>query len=169
VGVADVRDALRMAPERRESMRVEELMRPPLVVPKTAPLHRVLSQMREAGQRLAVVIDEYGGTAGIVTAEDLLEEMAGEIEAQAPPRPSMAGAGRLLPGTAPLDHVLDEVGLELPTGEYSTLAGFLLHRLGDLPRMGDGVEFDGWSLRVASLDGHRIAWVAIQRPAAATT
>jgi magnesium and cobalt exporter, CNNM family len=166
VGVADVRDALRVAPDRRAAVRVEELMRPPLVVPHTADLHRVLARMRAAGQRTAVVIDEYGGTAGIMTAEDVLEEMAGEIEAQAPPGLAGASPGWLLPGTAPLDHVLEEVGLELPAGEYATVAGFLLHRLGDLPAAGDVVELDGgWSLRVASMDGHRIAWVAVQPPA----
>lgn len=164
VGVAEVRDALRIAPERRASVPVEEFMRPPVVVPATVHLDRLLTLLRAAGERMAVVIDEYGGTAGIVTAEDLLEEMAGEIDAQPPRRPPLQGPGHLLPGAAPLDQVLDETGLELPRGEYSTLAGFLLDRLGDLSEVGDVVALDGWSLRVLSQDGHRIAWVEIRDP-----
>jgi putative hemolysin len=110
---------------------------------------------------MAVVIDEYGGTAGILTAEDLMEEVAGEIESRPPRLPKYAGPGHLLSGATPLDQVMDETGLELPAGEYVTVAGFLLERLGELAEPGDSLELDGWELRVVAVDGHRIAWVAV--------
>lgn len=162
VGVASVHDALRFPPERRGAVRLEVLMRAPVVVPETVHLDRLLAQMRAAGDRMAVVIDEYGGTAGIVTSEDLMEEMAGEIEDRPARPPSGAGPGHLMPGDAPLDRVLEETGLELPTGEYATVAGFLFERLGGFPKPGDSVELDGWMLRVAATEGHRITWVAVR-------
>src|SRR5215471_16145430 len=139
-------------------------MRSPLVVPRSVHLDRLLLQMRAAGERMAVVVDEYGGTAGIVTAEDLLEEIAGEIDSEPARLPALEARGQLLPGVAPLEQVLDETGLELPEGAYATLAGYLLDRMGDLPAVGDGVDLDGWRLRVAALDGRRIAWVEITGP-----
>lgn len=78
--------------------------------------------------------------------------------------PAAARAGSSSSWAAPLDQVLDETGLELPPGEYSTLAGFLLDRLGDLSEVGDEVALDGWLLRVVSQDGHRIAWVEVHGP-----
>jgi CBS domain containing-hemolysin-like protein len=164
LGIASLRDALGVEAHRRGRVRLDELMRPPLVVPGTVPLDQVLSRMRAGSVRMAVVLDEYGGTAGIVTAEDLMEEVAGEIEARPPRLPEYTGRGYLLPGAAPLEQVLDETGLELPEGDYVTVAGFLLDRLGELAEPGDSLELDGWELRVMAVDGHRIAWVAVISP-----
>jgi CBS domain containing-hemolysin-like protein len=164
VGVAEVHDALRLPPEDRPAVPVERLMRRPLVLPATVHLDRLLAQLRESGERMAVIIDEYGGTAGIVTAEDVLEEMAGEIDAQPLRRPPLEARGWLLPGAAPLDQVLDETGLELPDGPYATLAGFLFDQLGELPEVGDAVELDGWTVRIAATDRHRITWVDVSGP-----
>ncbi len=163
VGVAGVMDALRVEPARRGVVRVEELLQAPLVVPESIHLDRLLTRMRGSHELMAIVIDEYGGTAGIVTMEDLMEEAAGEIEDRPARPPAAQGAGRILPGTAPLSQVLDETGLELPEGEYATLAGFLLDRLGDLPETGDEVRLDVWVLRVVAVDDRRIGWVAVVR------
>jgi CBS domain containing-hemolysin-like protein len=163
VGVAGVMDALRVGPERRGAVRVDELSRPPLLVPESIRLDRLLAQMRRTGEKMVVAIDEYGGTAGIVTKEDLMEEAAGEIEDRPSEPPPEERTARVLPGTAPLSQVLDETGLELPEGEYATLAGFLLERLGDIPQPGDEVRLDGWALRVVAMEDHRIRWVAIRQ------
>jgi CBS domain containing-hemolysin-like protein len=162
VGIASAQDALRVEPERRGQVRLDDLMRPPLVVPEAIHLDQLLARMRRAGLRMAVVIDEYGGTAGIVTAEDLMEEAAGEIESRPLRLPAYAGPGRLFPGAAPLEQVIEETGLELPEGEYGTVAGFLHDRLGKLPEPGDSLKPDGWELRVVVVDGHRITWVAVR-------
>jgi CBS domain containing-hemolysin-like protein len=164
VGTVDVKDGLRLPAGGRPLARIDALMRPPLVLPESLPLDQALARMRAGEQRMAVAIDEYGGTAGIVTMEDVLEEVAGEIEERPPVRPPGDGRSRVLPGGAQLDQVLDETGLELPSGEYATLAGFLLHRLGEFPRPGDVVEADGWTLRVLAMDGRRVAWVSVGRP-----
>jgi CBS domain containing-hemolysin-like protein len=164
VGVVGVRDALGVEPPRRAEVRLADLAQPPLAVPESVHLDRLVVQLRASGQTMAVAVDEYGGTAGIVTLEDLLEEAAGEIDVR-PTRPAApAGSARVLPGAAPLSQVLDETGLELPEGEYATLAGFLLERLGGLPRAGARAEFEGWQLEVTWVDGHRIRWVTVSTP-----
>ena len=164
VGVAGVRDALGVPAARRADVRLEELAQPPLVVPVSVHLDRLVLQLRGSGQTMAVAVDEYGGTEGIVTLEDLLEEAAGEIDVRPTLPAAPPGSARVLPGGAPLSQVLDETGLELPEGEYATLAGFVLERLGGMPRAGARVEYDGWVLEVSWVDGHRIRWVTVSEP-----
>jgi CBS domain containing-hemolysin-like protein len=123
--------------------------------------------MREQRAQLAVVLDEYGGTAGIVTVEDLLEEIVGDIEDEHDPgRRTARPLGRtlLLPGGLHPDEVLDAVGFALPDGEFETLAGYLLDRLGHIPTVGEQVVDDGWTFTVVSMDRRRIETVQVGRP-----
>ena len=169
IGLARVEDALRVTRTDRDSTAVTEFMRPTMVVPETKDLPSLLSEMRAARIQFAVVVDEYGGFAGIVTDEDLLEEIVGEIQ-EGLPEVGPAKAPGLLPGAAHDDQVLDETGFSMPDeeGDYETLAGFMLSRLGHIPVVGETVTEDGWSFTVTEMADHRIAWVSVSPPAIPT-
>jgi CBS domain containing-hemolysin-like protein len=145
------------------------LIEPILAVPESRDLAEVLIDLRREGAHLAVVVDEYGGTAGIITLEDILEEIVGEIadehdpRADPPARPTAAGEW-ILPGTTHPDELADETTLVIPEGEYETLAGFMLDRLGHIPGSGEIVAFEGWTLRVEAMDRRRIAEIRVQSP-----
>jgi magnesium and cobalt exporter, CNNM family len=165
LGVVRVEDALAVAPHERRRLKVSAVVRPTFVVPETKDLLSLISEMRQHQSQLVAVIDEYGGLAGIVTDEDLLEEIVGEIDE------GRAGARierdpGMLPGWAGEDQVLEETGFAMPPGEgsYETLAGFLLSRLGHIPTVGEFVEVEGWKFEITRLDEHRIAWVRVHRP-----
>jgi CBS domain containing-hemolysin-like protein len=142
-------------------------MTPPFVVPESRDLGHLLLEMREQRAQLAVVLDEYGGTAGILTLEDLLEEIVGEIDDEHDPRRRVTrplGRTLLVPGGLHRDEVIDVVGLELPDGDYETLAGYLLDQLGHIPVVGEEVSADGWTFTVVAMDRRRIETVQVVRP-----
>jgi CBS domain containing-hemolysin-like protein len=170
VGVVLVKSVHGVAPSTRTSTTVGELMSEVVVVPETRSLQGVLADLRGARSHLAVVVDEYGGTAGIITLEDVLEEIVGEIDdehdVRAPiltPTSSRSGPWEL-PGSLHPDEVLDATGFDPPEGEYETLAGFVLDRLGRIPSVGDQFEFEGWKLRVAGMDGLRVDLIELTGP-----
>ena len=163
VGVVSVMDALQVPSEQRGTIPLSDLMQPVGAVPESLHLDALLRQMRQVGAFMMVVVDEYGGTAGIVTREDLMEEAAGEIDARPQRTPIHGGEGRLLPGAASLEQVQDETGLELPEGEYATLAGYLLYRLGEIPSQGERVSLGPWTLEAVQVTARRIDWVSISR------
>lgn len=164
VGVVHVRDLMR--PGVDSTRPLVGIVRPVMSLPASKVVLDALQEMREAGQHLAVVQDEYGGTAGIVSLEDLVEEIVGDIrdEYDDPDTrtTSRLGTGFLCEGRLPVREVLTEVGLELPRGPYETLAGFLVFALGRLPVVGDTVDFAGWQLSVASMEGRRVAQVSLR-------
>ena len=169
IGLARVEDALKVARADRDATAVTEFLRPTMVVPETKDLPSLLSEMRAARIQFAVVVDEYGGFAGIVTDEDLLEEIVGEIQ-EGLPEVDPAKAPGLLPGTAHHDQVHDETGFSMPDdeGDYETLAGFMLSRLGHIPVVGETVTEDGWSFTITEMSDHRIARVSVSPPATPT-
>nr|BFE63434.1 hypothetical protein GCM10020063_079600 [Dactylosporangium thailandense] len=132
-------------------------------LPASKRVLAALSEMRREGHHLAVVVDEYGGTAGIVTLEDLIEELVGEIhdEYDAPPAPARVDE---VDGRLNLADLAERMGLRLPSGPYETVAGFLMARLGRVPEVGDQVRHDGWHLRVSTVEGRRVARVSVSRP-----
>ncbi len=170
-GVAHAKDVLRVPTDQRETTAVGAVTREAHFVPEGRDLESLLTELRAPGVQLAVVVDEYGGTAGIVTLEDLLEEIVGEIEDEhdpVSPRPdltaSLPSGTSVLEGTTHLDEVRDLTGLALPEGQYETLAGFLLDRLGHLPEAGERVVHDGWELQVLAMERRRIAQVQVVAP-----
>jgi CBS domain containing-hemolysin-like protein len=167
VGLAHIKDTYRFPPEERDAQVVASIMQEPLLVPESRPLPVLLSEMRGAHKHLAVVLDEYGGTAGIVTIEDLLEEIVGEIEdeydpsGEGPSLTSQPSGVHVVSGMLHLDEVRETTGLEIPEGDYETLAGFLLTQFNRIPEQGDHVCHGSWELKVVEMDKHRIAKVLI--------
>ncbi len=171
-GVVHVKEVLGLdAADRRSSPAVHLARRVPFV-PETAPLEDVLRQLREDGLHLAAVIDEFGSVAGVVTIEDLIEEIVGEIDdehdpAQSSPvaaRPVVPGGPVVLSGRLHPDEVEEASGLVVPPGPFDTLAGFVLTLLGHIPAVGASCSHDGWTLTVVELDGRRVASVRLEPP-----
>ncbi|TDD64102.1 HlyC/CorC family transporter [Jiangella aurantiaca] len=158
VGFVHVRDLFDPEMSGR-SIRVGELVRDVLVLPGTKRVLPAMTEMRRQGSHLAVVADEYGGTAGIVTLEDLVEELVGEIrdEYDTDELPVAAAAGGVVDvdGMLNIGDFAERTGVELPDGPYETAAGFVVARLGRLPSLGDVVEYDGVCIEVVALDGRR--------------
>jgi putative hemolysin len=145
--------------------RVGDVARDVLLLPATRHILSALTDMRREGAHLAIVVDEYGGTAGIVTMEDLMEELVGDIkdEYDEEPETTRTLTGALeVDGLLNLDDFEDETGLELPEGPYETVAGFLIQQLGHLPNVGDTATFDGHTITVIELDGRRVARVKVE-------
>ncbi|HZC28080.1 MAG TPA: hemolysin family protein [Actinopolymorphaceae bacterium] len=163
VGFVHVRDLLNPEVATR-SVRVGDLSREVLFLPGTKRLLTALSEMRARSQHLAIVLDEYGGTAGIVTLEDLVEELVGDIRdeydtaAEASSRRLVSGDVEV-DGRLGLDDFADETGVSIPDGPYETVAGFVIARLGHLASVSEQVKLDGHSFTVVALDGRRIARV----------
>ena len=171
MGVVGVPDALGVPPDRRASTPVSAVAREPIYVPESLGLDKVLAALRAADADLAIVVDEYGGTDGVVTVEDLIEELVGEIADEYDVDVAEAGTqdltapdgGRtfLVDGLLREDEVAEQTGFRLPEGPYETLAGFLLSRLGHIPVPGESLEADGWEFTVMEVDRHRIEQVRV--------
>lgn len=161
VGVVHVKQAVAVPRERRAEVPVAALSEDAPHVPETMPLDHLLGELRTQGFQLAIVVDEYGGTSGLVTLEDLVEELIGEV-ADEHDR-ARAGIARIaddiiFPADLRPDELLDQIGIEVPEDpEYDTVAGFVLIDLGRLPQVGDSVALpDGGKLTVVRMDGRRI-------------
>ncbi len=164
IGFVHVRDLLDPEVANR-SVRVSELVRQTLVLPWTRQILAALADMRREGTHLAIVADEYGGTAGIVTLEDLVEELIGDIRDEydvAEPETKRHRGGEVeVDGLLNLDDFEDETGIELPEGPYETVAGYIMARLGRLPAVGDAVEFEDHRLQVRETEGRRASRVLV--------
>ncbi|MGY1741996.1 MULTISPECIES: hemolysin family protein [unclassified Blastococcus] len=169
VGFVHVRDLFLPNHPAGRAATVGDLARGVKRLPGTAGVLTALSEMRRENQHLAIVVDEYGGTDGIVTLEDLIEEVIGEIydeydEEVAPEPAEVPGGPQEVDGLLNLDDFAEATGLQLPEGPYETVAGFVLAELGRLPQVGDVVEVEGRRLGVLELDGRRIARISVTRP-----
>jgi CBS domain containing-hemolysin-like protein len=161
VGLVHVKQAWAVAPEARAATPVSELMTDPVRVPESMGADALLATLRTQGLQLAVVTDEYGGTAGIVTLEDLVEEIVGELDDEFDrARPEILQRGQSVVFDASLrpDELADRAGIVVPDSEeWDTIAGFVLDRLERLPELGDEVSLSPTAvLRVERIDGHRI-------------
>ena len=132
--------------------------------PDAAKALHVLRQMQKRRVQMALVVDEHGGAAGIVTVEDLVEELVGEIYDETDPDLATvvheADGTIVVPGRFPI-HDLPDIEVEVPGGEYTTIAGLVLDRLGSIPGPGDETIVDGWRLTVRAMRGHAITEVAL--------
>jgi putative hemolysin len=163
IGFIHVRDLF--SPDNVRGRKVGELTRDVAMIPATKPLLPAMSEMRRGGDHLAVIVDEYGGTAGIVTLEDLIEELVGDIRDEydvgEDDAKQLKGGDVEVDGLLNLDDFADATGAELPDGPYETVAGAIMATLGRLPKSNDAVELDGIRLKVTKMDGRRIARVRV--------
>lgn len=170
VGLVNVRRAVAVPFERRHEVSVmsSSLSIEPARVPETMRLAPLLVQLRDEGMQMAVVVDEYGGTAGIVTLEDVVEEVVGEVNDEHDRRRGIRAVAEhsyQVPGTLRPDELLDQTGIILPEdGPYETLAGLVMERLGHIPEVGDEVQVDGATLKVTVMEGRRVASIRVTGP-----
>jgi putative hemolysin len=169
VGILHVRDLFKALYDRGiDNVRIEELLRPPFFVPETKDLAALLAEFRKVNQHMAIVVDEYGATEGIVTLEDLLEEIVGEIEDEYDlPDESLQRIDEhtvRVDGTYPIDDFNEQFKTELPQEDYHTLAGFVFGALGRAPEQNDEVQWNGLRFRVVEIDGARIEQLDVEFP-----
>ena len=169
VGVVHVKHAVAVPRAKRAEVPVAALMEDAVRVPETMRLDQLLEELRTRGFQLAIVVDEYGGTAGLVTLEDLVEEIVGEVaDEHDRARAGVVGtaAEMTIPAELRPDEVREQTGVGIPDSEdYETIAGFVLRELGRIPEIGDEVVLDdGAVLRVERMDGRRISRLRYRQP-----
>jgi CBS domain containing-hemolysin-like protein len=167
-GVVHVKQAFAVPAGDRATIRVGTLASQVPTVPSSLDGDALLDALRGQGLQVAIVVDEYGGTAGIVTLEDLVEEIVGDVRdehdrlevSQVQPLDEQSW---IISGLLRADEVADAVGFVMPEGGYETVAGLVLERLGRIPDVGDEIELDGWRLTVTRMDRRRIADLRLTR------
>ena len=179
VGVLFVHDLIRAGPRRsagdlteRSPLDISRRIRQPHVVPESRQVLDALSEMRQQRRAFAVVVDEYGGVAGVLTVKDLIEPLVGqlsdEFDADEGPEIVRVDVNRwLIDGRTSVDDVQERLGIGLPEGEYVTIGGYLFDGFGHIPVEGEELAVDGWELRVVELEKRRIAKVLAKRVAPA--
>ncbi len=167
VGMVHAKDLLVAQADGRGQEPVNRVMRPVLYVPEMKPVVDLLEEMRRQGIQLAVVLDEFGGTSGIVTIEDLLEELVGEIPGEFRPERRLVvlqQADRIVVDAAiPLDDLNERFRITLPTTEANTLGGFIFHHLGTIPEAGATFRYESLEVKIESATRTRIGLVQIRR------
>ena len=175
IGILHYKDLLPIWQERRSAIRtgrpsrafrIERLLRPHLVVPETKVLSQLLEEFRRGHSHMAMVVDEFGTIAGMLTVEDVLEQLVGRIEDEHDEKVERrAASGNVeLDGATRIRDLENEYGIEIHTsGGFETLAGFLLFKLGEIPRVGESVEYDGRRFTVVEMDRNRIARVKTEK------
>ena len=153
--------------DRLSPLDISRRLRQPYLVPESRLVLEVLSDMRRDKRAFAVVVDEYGGVAGVLTVKDLLSALVGDLRDEfdrggEPDIIRVDGTRWLVDGSASIDDVREQLGIELPEGEYVTLGGYLFDAFGHIPEEGERVPFEQWELRVAEMDKRRVAKVVVQ-------
>jgi putative hemolysin len=166
LGVLHVRDLFTAVHERGiGGVRVAEIVRPAYIVPETKDLGSLLQEFRRTNNHFAVVVDEYGGTAGICTLEDLLEEIVGEIEDEFDVAEEQIeqidDETFRVDGMFPIDEFNERFGADLPDEDYHTVGGWVFGQLGRAPQPGDDVAHDGMRFDVLEVEGNRIEKIAV--------
>ena len=153
---------------------VAKRVREPYIAPESRLALEILAEMRRARRAFAVVVDEYGGVAGVLTINDLVSERVGDLrdefdQASLPAIERVDKSRFLVDGSCGVDDVRSELGIPIPVRGYVTLGGFLLEGFDRIPEEGDELEFSGWTFRVTRMDRRRVAKVVVQAPAATMT
>lgn len=167
IGVVHAKDLMRAERDGHEARTVAELARPAHFVPETKKVSVLLREMQRDRFHMAIVVDEYGGTAGLITLEDIIEELLGEIvdefDLEDPMIEPLPGGDVRVNARMGLDEVNDLIHGQLPEGDWDTIGGLLLSELGHVPAEGECVEVDGWQLTAQRIQGRRIGRVRLHR------
>ena len=165
IGLAYAKDLMGAERDGKQGVPVLELVRPARFVPETKRVPDMLREMQRDKFHMAIVVDEYGGTAGLVTLEDLIEELVGEItdefDIDDPIVEPLPGGGIRVHARTPLDEVNDLLGARLPEGDWDTVGGLVYDRIGHVPVEGESVDVPGWRLTAQRIQGRRIGRVSI--------
>lgn len=170
IGIVHAKDLLSavLSPESKE-FTARKFVREAIYVPETTSVNSLLREFRANRQHIAIVMDEFGGTAGIVTLEDLLEEIVGEVsdpfDLVTPDIQPQQDGTVLIDGLTLIEEVNDQLGLHLKDPDYDTIAGFVLGKLGRMPRLGDVIEADNIRLQVEEMDGLRVSRLSLEHQA----
>jgi putative hemolysin len=166
IGVVHAKDVLKCLLD-KNGQDLRTIMRPALFIPESKDLHQLLAEFRRARSLMAIVQDEFGGTAGLVTIEDLVEEIVGEIVDEydvEEPEVQPVGEGEwLVDGRMHVDDVNHEIGSQFESDEFDTLGGYVFGLFGRQPSKGEAIEVDDWDLGVAETDGRRVMRVLVRR------
>jgi len=170
IGILLAKDLLRRFREGEEIQKFDlrELLRPPVFIPESKRLNALLTQFRESHNHIAIVVDEYGGVAGLATIEDVLEQIVGDIDDEHDPEEAddiqVQGDGRIIVlALTRIDDFNDYFDVALSDDEYETVGGLIMHELGHMPRRGEALDFAGFRLRVLSADRRRIHRLEVTR------
>jgi CBS domain containing-hemolysin-like protein len=167
VGLVYLKDLVRRARSGGGQEPVRASLRPAVFVPEQKRVAELLREMQSKQFHMAIVVDEHGGTAGLVTLEDLLEEIVGEItdeyDVAEPGVERMPGGSLRVPGKLPIDDLSEELDMELPDTEWDTVGGLVFNLLGHVPEPGETVGFEGLELKTERVQGRRIVSVLITR------
>ncbi|HXQ43221.1 MAG TPA: hemolysin family protein [Acidimicrobiales bacterium] len=165
VGVANAKDLIRAEREGHGDEPIRDFVRRAHFVPETKRVARLMREMQDLKYHLAVVVDEYGGTAGVVTLEDLIEELVGEIvdeyDVEEPPVQALDNGGFSVSARLAVDELSELVDAQLPSGEWDTVGGLLFNELGRVPVEGESVEVDGLTLVAERVEGNRVGRIRI--------
>lgn len=166
VGIVYAKDLLRAVANSSRERRLTDLLRTPVFIPESKRLDQLLTEMRGSRTHMAIVVDEYGGTAGLVTIEDLLEEIVGEIEDEYDtarvPMEIISDTEVVLDAGAATSALREVFGVDVDSEDYDTVGGLVIHELGRLPSVGDETSIDGLTLRVLSMAGRRIRRLRVE-------
>jgi magnesium and cobalt transporter len=173
LGILLAKDLLRyFGNESRGDLRIEEYLRAPAVIPESKRLNALLKEFRDSHNHMAIVVDEYGGVSGLLTIEDVLEEIVGEIDDEHDPEEAdyIQNEGErdgretyLVRALTRIEDFNEYFGSELPDDDYDTIGGLVMHELGRLPRRGEKLTSKGFDFRVMKADRRRIDTVQVQR------
>jgi CBS domain containing-hemolysin-like protein len=173
LGAVHIKDLFRAAKEVPETFEIRGIIRDCLVVPENKPIEQILREFQQRKVQMAIVIDEWGSVEGLITIEDILEEIVGEIQDEFDEGEAAIeeiGEGvYAVDGRIPITEVNEYFDLDLPHEDFDTIGGYVLGALGRPPEPDDTVEADGVSLRVKSVDGPRVSMLTLRRDAAQTT
>jgi putative hemolysin len=170
VGVVYVKDALRLL-EKRQPVAIRTILHPAHLVPETKKVGPLLKELQKRRSHMAIVVDEHGSVSGLVTLEDLIEEIVGEIQdeydGEERPVERLRDGSLVVEGTLSAADLRGQYGIPLPESpEFETVAGFMLEQLGSMPRGGEVVEAGEWRFTVVDVERHRISKVKIEKPPA---
>ena len=167
VGILYAKDLMRGVRDGRGEQSVRQLARPARFVPETKRVAELMPEMQKEKTHMAIVVDEHGGTAGLVTLEDLIEELVGEIvdeyDVEEPPVEPLPDGGVRVNARMPIDELNELLDAEFPEGDYDTVGGLMQFLLGHVPAEGESVDYDGHRLHAEKVQGRRIGRVRVSR------